>query len=131
MDALTWFKSVFHRAQVKEWADVPLHVAAARLRPAPASDDENWDAVIVRAKLQAGPAKAPFPPRLPPPRHPSLKVPHPPPLPGPRHALPETVVTPPPVPAPPSRVKASGCASATLDAFIQRRSAFGRGPAGR
>ena len=66
MDALTWFKSVFQRARptpdalradlaTEPWADVPLHLAAARLRPPPArvDDDEDWDAVIARAKVQA------------------------------------------------------------------------------
>jgi hypothetical protein len=47
MDALTWFKSVFRRAlttsdplradlDTEMWPDVPLHLAAARLRPRPA-----------------------------------------------------------------------------------------------
>ena len=44
MDALTWFKSVFHRGLTtpaplradvasEMWPDIPLHLAAARLRP--------------------------------------------------------------------------------------------------
>jgi hypothetical protein len=67
------------------WPDVPLHLAAARLRPAPASadDDEDWDAVIARAKTQAATAK---PPSLPP----SL----------PREVPPEMQATPPPLAAP-------------------------------
>ena len=42
-------------------ADVPLHLVAARLRPAaaPADDDEDWDAVIERAKVQAALPNAP------------------------------------------------------------------------
>src|SRR5690349_14980377 len=96
MDALTWFKTVFHRglatpAQMgadvatEMWPDVPLHLAAARLRPAPASadDDEDWDAVIARAKTQAATAN---PPSLPP----SL----------PREVPPEMQATPPPLAAP-------------------------------
>jgi hypothetical protein len=72
MDALTWFKSVFQpgaathaplRADLATapWADVPLHVAAARLRPpaAAAADEEDWDAVIARAKMQAAWAEMP------------------------------------------------------------------------
>ena len=49
-------------------ADVPLHLVAARMRPpaAPEDDDEDWDAVIARAKMQAGSPRAPSPP--PPPR---------------------------------------------------------------
>jgi len=66
MDSLTWFKSVFQRAAAtpaslradaatEPWPDAPLHLVAARLRPpAPAAeDDEDWDAVIARAKMQA------------------------------------------------------------------------------
>jgi len=96
MDALTWFKSVFQRAlttpaslradmATEAWADVPLHLAAARLRPrvAAADDDEDWNAMIARAKVQAASSRAPSPP--------------PPPL--PRQAVPETQITPPPVPA--------------------------------
>jgi hypothetical protein len=42
-------------------ADVPLHLVAARLRPAAAAvdDDEDWDAVIARAKMQAALPRAP------------------------------------------------------------------------
>ena len=47
MDALTWFKSVFRRARApvradvasESWADVPLHLVAARLRPPPIPQD--------------------------------------------------------------------------------------------
>ena len=133
MDALTWFKSVFHRAPAPSGADsatdavVPLHVAAARLRPpavAP-SDDEDWGVLIARAKMQAASPKAPFPPPLPPPRHPSLKLPAPPP---PRPASPETDVTPPPSPGrqvpPPFKTRGTVLAeraNSTLDAFIQGR----------
>jgi hypothetical protein len=97
MDALTWFKSVLHRGlttpdplradvATEMWPDVPLHLAAARLRPvAPAEEDvdEDWDAVIARAKTQAEAAKAP---KLPPPL--------------PRAAAPEMQPTPPPLAAP-------------------------------
>jgi hypothetical protein len=102
MDALTWFKSVFRRelttpdalradVATEMWADVPLHLAAARLRPAPpsADDDEDWDAVIARAKMQAATAKAP---RLPPP--------------SPRAVSPEMQETPPPLAAPQIPVRA-------------------------
>jgi len=79
MDALTWFKSVLHRglatpaplrAEVASemWPEVPLHLAAARLRPvAPADDDEDWDAVIARAKIQAAEMQATPPPLAAPP----------------------------------------------------------------
>jgi len=45
-------------------ANVPLHLVTARLRAtaAPADDDEDWDAVIARAKMQAASPKAPSPP---------------------------------------------------------------------
>ena len=44
-------------------ANVPLHLMAARLRPAPApaENDEDWDAVIARAKMQTALPKAPRP----------------------------------------------------------------------
>ena len=73
MDALTWFKSVFQRAPLRAdvatelWPDVPLHLVAAHLRPpvAPADGDEDWDAVIARAKVQAALPKASRPPPAP------------------------------------------------------------------
>jgi hypothetical protein len=45
-------------------ANVPLHLVAARLRraAAPVDDDEDWDAVIARAKMQAALPRAPSPP---------------------------------------------------------------------
>ena len=45
-------------------ANVPLHLVAARLRPAagPVDDDEDWDAVIARAKMQTALPRAPSPP---------------------------------------------------------------------
>src|SRR5262245_4825119 len=65
----------------------PLHLAAARLRPpaAPADDDEDWDAVIARAKMQAAWPRAASPPPSPPPRDAwSEMAATPPPLPAPR-----------------------------------------------
>ena len=98
MDAQTRFKSVFQRAQTT---------------PAPADDDEDWDAVIARAKMQAasptGPSLRPVPPR-----RESVTAPYAalsslsrqahvargespsPPLPRPRNVPPEMQVTPPP-----------------------------------
>ena len=109
MDALTWFKSVFQRERAtsaslhadvatEPWAEVPLHLAAARLRPppAPADDDEDWDAVIARAKMEATP-----PPSLPPPL--------------PREISPEMQLTPPPAP----RARAPELTQATLDALVR------------
>ena len=127
MDALTWFKSVFQRAlttpaplradvATEMWGDVPLHLAAARLRPATAlaEADKDWDAVIARAKREAASPRAPIPPPLPPAAHgspkapsrpparardASRKAPSPPPLPPARHGSPEMQETPPPLPA--------------------------------
>src|SRR5262245_25673269 len=113
MDALTWFKSVFQRAlatpapprvdmATEQWADVPLHLAAARLRPrlADADGDEDWDEVIARAKIQAASPKVPsVPPPFPPP-HPSPKAPSPPPFPAPQ---PSPKAPSPPAPPPPRR----------------------------
>jgi len=86
-------------------AYVPLHLAAARLRPpaAPADDDEDWDAVIARAKLQAASPRAPSP--LPPP---SL-----------RSEWAEMPATPPPEPRAP-RARAHVATQATLDALVGR-----------
>jgi hypothetical protein len=64
MDALTWFNSVFQReaetptplradAGAEPRADVPLHLVAARLRPAQAAATDDWDAAIARAKMKA------------------------------------------------------------------------------
>jgi hypothetical protein len=76
MDALSRFKSVYQNGRVSPAllraerrtpgaADVPLHLAAARLRPppAPSDDDEEWDAVIARAKLRAEMPPTPPPTR--------------------------------------------------------------------
>jgi hypothetical protein len=56
MDALTRFKSVIHRAQS---TSTQPHAVTVRSwpPPAPADDDEEWDAVIARAKR-------PLPPEL-------------------------------------------------------------------
>lgn len=125
MDALTWFKSVFGHVPAtadrsrpdvatESWPDVPLHLAAARLRPPPppAAADGDWDAVIARARMQAAspktpspppypavrdvPAKAPSPPPPPSARQGSRKAPAVPPYPPARRASPETQETPPP-----------------------------------
>ena len=84
---------------------LPLHLAAARLRrpAAPADDDEDWDAVIARAKLRAASPRAPSP--LPPP-----------PL---RNEWAEMPATPPPEPKAP-RARAPGATQATLDAIARR-----------
>jgi hypothetical protein len=68
MDALSRFKSVLQRAQ---WADVPRHSVTVRSWPpaAPADDDEDWDAVIARAKMQAPLPRTPRPLQPPPVRH--------------------------------------------------------------
>jgi hypothetical protein len=142
MDSLTWFKSVFQRAAAtpaslhadlatEQWPDVPLHLVAARLRPpAPAAeDDEDWDAVIARAKMQAASPKAPSPrpPQLP--RNAPAKAPSPPPPPPRRNAWAEMPDTPPPSPgreAPARSVAKPGAPGAmvpeatraTLDALV-------------
>ena len=61
-------------------ANVPLHLVAARLRQtaAPADDDEDWDAVIARAKMQAALPRAPSP-LPPPPRNEWAEMPNTPP----------------------------------------------------
>jgi len=87
-------------------ANVPLHLVAARLRPppvAPADADEDWDAVIARAKRQAAWAEmAPTPP--------------------PRSAWAEMAPTPPPalgrLNAP--RPRSPQATRATLDALVGR-----------
>jgi hypothetical protein len=57
MDALTWFKAAIHRegATPEPSPAVPLHLAAARLRPSQtaAPDGDDWDAAIARAKMRA------------------------------------------------------------------------------
>ena len=123
MDALTWFKSVFfHRgrptqdlsradAATESWADVPLHLVAARLRPppVPAGNDEEWDAVIARAKMQAA--------------SPNARRPPPPPA---RDEWAEMSATPPPSPARQARIRTPEATKATLDALVwggQRKSA--------
>jgi hypothetical protein len=122
MDALTWFKSVFHRgrptddlsradAATESWADVPLHLVAARLRPppVPAGNDEEWDAVIARAKMQAA---SPNARRLPPPPA--------------RDEWAEMSATPPPSPGRQARIRTPAATKATLDALVwggQRKSA--------
>jgi len=96
-------------------ANVPLHLVAARLRStaAPADDDEDWDAVIARAKMQAALPKAPSPP------------PHPP-----RDEWAEMPDTPPPSPARQAprlwlaerKAPLAGCSEktlATLDALVR------------
>jgi hypothetical protein len=140
MDALSWFKSVSQQAQATPAplraglakarpAEVPLHVAAARLRPAagPADDDEDWDTVIARAKMQAASPKTPSPRTPPLPRHAPFKAPSPPPPPPSRNEWADMPATPPPSPA---RQRPT---QATLDRLFQRGSlhALRRGPAGR
>src|SRR3954466_10586891 len=98
-------------------ANVPLHLAAARLRraAAPTEHDQEWDAAIARAKMQTALAKAPS---RPPPR--------------PRGEWAEIPDTPRPLPAPQApgpwmakpkapRAAASEKTQATLDAFIRGR----------
>jgi len=72
-------------------ANVPLHVAAARLRPsaAVAAADGDWDAVIARAKMQVASQKTPPP--------------------TPRRQSSQAL-----------RGRAPGHANATLDAFMRR-----------
>jgi hypothetical protein len=126
MDALTWFKSVFHRESAtplradvatEQWDDVPLHLAAARLRPATArvDDDDDWNAVIARAKMEAASPKAPspHPPRLP--HHAPAKAPSPPPPPSQRDEWAEMPATPPPSPAQQERRRSATLA--TLNAL--------------
>jgi hypothetical protein len=131
MDSLTWFKSVFHREQATPppvrtdggtdaRAYVPLHLAAARLRPSgpPADDEEDWDVVIARAKMQAAAPKTPGPTPPPLPRHVPWKAPSPPPPRPQRNGWADMPATPPPLPRPRSR--ASGATHATLDALVGR-----------
>jgi hypothetical protein len=126
MDALTWFKSVFHRSRAtpallradlatEQWADVPLHHMAARLRPpaAPADDAEDWDAVIARAKMQAASPKAPSPPPPPPPRNAWAEMPDTPP-PSPARQAPARSMA--KLKAP--RARAPEATQATLDALV-------------
>jgi hypothetical protein len=118
MDALTWFKSVFQRARAnplhadlatEPWGDVPLHVMAARLRPPVAPDDDNdedWDAVIARARMQAAGPRAASPPLPPPSRKEWAEMPE----------------TPPPSPTRqgPIRARAPEATRATLDSLVGR-----------
>ncbi len=96
MDVLTWFKSVFHRAQAnptalradlatEHWADVPLPPAPIRPRPpaVPEGHDGDWDAVIARARMQVAAPRSPS---------------RPPPIPA--EVLPDLPPTPPPVVTP-------------------------------
>jgi len=130
MDALTWFKSVLQRGgassallradlATEEWADVPLHVAAARLRPtvAPAADAEDWKDVIARAKMQAASpgAPSPRPPSLP--RHAPAKAPTPPPPPRPRDPSRDMQDTPPLTPVPKPRTLATARSRALRPGF--------------
>src|SRR3954469_11559814 len=98
-------------------ANLPLHLVAARLRraAAPTEHDQDWDAVIARAKMQAALAKAP---RRPPPRPPDdwAEIPDtPPPLPA--RQAPTPWIAKPKAP----RAAASEKTQATLDAFIRGR----------
>jgi len=102
MDALTRFKSVLHRAHTTPaqlradlstgaWGALPRHPVTVRSwpPPAPADEDEAWDALIARAKMQAPSPRAPQPsqPAFARPIPPELQVTPPP----------ELQVTPPPV----------------------------------
>jgi len=132
MDALTWFKSAFHHAQAtpapvradvasERWPEVPLHVAAARLRPpSPAADDEDWNAVIARAKIQAASAKPPSPLPPPLPRNVPSRAPSPPPPRPRRNEWAEMPATPPPVPALPPPTRSTAPTQATLDGLVSR-----------
>ena len=96
-------------------ANVPLHLVAARLRPAaaPADDDEDWDAVIARAKMQAASPRAPSPP-LPPPRDEWAEMPDTPP-PSPARQAPMLWMAKPKAP----RAGGSEKTLATLDALVR------------
>lgn len=85
MDPLTRFNSVGRRAPstARDGAR-PNHVTVRAWPPAaPADEEEDWDAVIARAKMQAAALpRAPRPPRPAPPRHVPLELQvTPPPLP--------------------------------------------------
>jgi hypothetical protein len=129
MDALTWFKSVFQRGRetpgvlradlaTEQWTDVPLHLVAARLRPpvARVDDDEDWDAVIARAKLQAASPKEPSPRPPPLPHHAPAKAPSPPPPHPQRNEWAEMPDTPPPSPA--QQARSCSATLAALDALV-------------
>ena len=96
-------------------ADVPLHLVAARLRTtaAPADDDEDWDAVIARAKMQAALPKAPSPP-APPPRDEWAAMPNTPP-PSPARQAPRLWTAKPKAP----RAGGSERTLATLNALVR------------
>src|SRR5262245_10039364 len=106
----------------KSRPDVPLHVAAAWLRPPAAradDDDDGWGAVIARAKLQAASPKTPAPRTPPLPRHAPAKAPNPPAPRPPRYGWAEMPDTPPPAP-PRQRARAPEATHATLDALVSR-----------
>ena len=96
-------------------ANVPLHLVAARLRPsaAPADDDEDWDAVIARAKMHAALPQAPNP-RHHPPRDEWAEMPDTPP-PSPARQAPRLWMAKPKAP----RVGVSEKTLATLDALVR------------
>jgi hypothetical protein len=96
-------------------ANVPLHLVAARLRQtaAPAEDDEDWDAVIARAKIQAALPKAPSPPP-PPLRDEWAEMPDTPP-PSPARQAPRLWMARPQAP----RAGVSEKTLATLDALVR------------
>jgi hypothetical protein len=96
-------------------ANVPLHLVAARLRhtAAPADDDEDWDAVIARAKMQAALPKAPSPPP-PPLRDEWAEMPDTPP-PSPARQAPRLWMAKPKAP----RAGVSEKTLATLDALVR------------
>jgi hypothetical protein len=101
MDVLSWFKSVVLRSRA---APAPLRADLAtgawlevpRLRPvlvvppppaAPAGKDEDWNAAITRARLEAAPSKTPRPQLHPPSGYAAQKESSPPPHPPGAHAL--------------------------------------------
>ena len=96
-------------------ANVPLHLVAARLRQtaAPPDDDEDWDAVIARAKIQAALPKAPSP-RPPPLRDEWAEMPDTPP-PSPARQAPTLWMAKPTAP----RAGVSEKTLATLDALVR------------
>jgi hypothetical protein len=94
---------------------VPLHLVAARLRPTtvPAHDEEDWDAVIAHAKMQAALPETPsLPP--PPPRDEWADMPDTPPPLQARQALRLWIAKP---KAP--RAAGSEKTQATLDALVR------------
>lgn len=144
MAARSWLKAVFHRGGLtpapvvgdlatEQWADVPMIPATRSRPPVPAAaDDENWDAVIARARQQ---------------QVVSLKTPsRPPPLPRQRPSIstypsdrirrsipsPDTQVTPPPVvdrrPPPTWKSDRSGLWSGASEQLKARLDALITGP---